>query len=702
VIAPTASGSGHGGCLNPTQQDAVSAGDGPVLVVAGAGSGKTLTLAHRVAWLIERGVAPERILLLTFSRRAAREMLARAGRLTAPATAGRVVGGTFHAVANRLLRRFGRPVGIRADFTILDQADAADLMNLIRGELDLGDGERRFPGKDTLAAIYSRTVNAGTTLGDVLERSFPWCADVAPGIRSVFRAYTERKRAQNILDYDDLLLYWDALARAPGVGSTVAGLFDHILVDEYQDTNRLQADIVVQMRASPASPNVMVVGDDAQAIYAFRAATVHNILEFPDRFPGTRIIKLERNYRSTPPILGVSNAVIRLSPQRHDKTLWSEREGHRAPELWTCLDEAEQSDLVCRHLLEHREQGIPLRRQAVLFRTAHHSDLLEIELGRRNIPFVKYGGLKFLESAHVKDVLALLRILENPRDEVGWFRVLQLVDGIGPVAARRLLTELGVRGRAAAGPHPAIDRPEPASPLRILIQRPPTAPSAAREGLAALTATLADCMDEGASMPSIRIHRLRRFLEPVFVRLYASTARRMHDLEQLEQLASGYPTTATFLADLTLDPPASTADLAGPPLLDEDYAVLSTIHSAKGGEWDVVHLIHAADGMIPSDMATGDVDAIEEERRLLYVALTRARDALYVSFPLRSYRRPRGRDDVHGYTQLTRFIPEQVRRLFDLRSGPRAEAEIVGTAEEPLARGAVAAVESYLSGLWSD
>jgi DNA helicase-2/ATP-dependent DNA helicase PcrA len=683
--------------LNVPQREAATHDGGPLLVVAGAGSGKTMTLACRVAHLLERGISPRRILLLTFSRRASREMLARAEQLTGDATTGEVWGGTFHAVGNRLLRLYGRPLGIRPDFTVLDQTDAGDTMNLLRNELGYGQGERRFPRKETLAQIYSRTVNAGTKLGEILKKEFPWCAEEIEGIRAIFRTYTSRKREQNVLDYDDLLLFWKALAASPASGEKLAELFDHILVDEYQDTNLLQADILAAMR--PPGTDLTVVGDDAQAIYGFRSATVRNILEFPERFPGAAIVRLEQNYRSTPAILEASNAVIALSPQRHEKTLWSLREGTQRPVLRTCLDEAEQSDAVCRSVLEHRERGIALKRQAVLFRTGHHSDLLEIELGRRNIPFVKYGGLKFLESAHVKDVLAMLRILENPFDEISWFRVLLLLDGVGPATARRLMDGIGVRRLAA----------EQASPLRRLIDDPPSIPIGAQRGFDELRAALADCSTRpgggedsasgGGPSTGAQIERLRRFCEPVFRRKYEGADARMRDVDQLEQLATESPSRERFLSELTLDPPSSTSDLAGPPWLDEDYLILSTIHSAKGLEWDVVNLIHAADGMIPSDMSTGDDDEIEEERRLLYVAMTRARDSLTVYFPQRYYRRPRGLEDPHAYAQLSRFLlPEPVRARFD-EVAPMAVCE-------PASVGAAGAspagtnVDAFLSDLW--
>jgi DNA helicase-2/ATP-dependent DNA helicase PcrA len=685
--------------LNAPQREAVTHGAGPLLVVAGAGSGKTWTLACRVARLIDAGVPPHRILLLTFSRRAAREMLSRAERLLHEGrpTAGRVWGGTFHAVANRLLRLYARPLGLAPDFTVLDQADGADLMNLIRSDLGLAARERRFPRKETLAAIHSRVVNAGQPLSDVLRVHFPWCADEADGIREVFRAYTARKREHLVLDYDDLLVYWRALAEDAEAGPHMASRFDHVLVDEYQDTNALQADVLLAMHRVVS--NVTVVGDDAQAIYGFRAATVRNILEFPERFPGARVVKLEQNYRSTQPILDATNAVIAGSPQRHEKTLWSDRAGGERPRLVRCRDEAEQCDEVCRRILEHRERGVPLRHQAVLFRTGHHSDLLEVELAHRNIPFVKYGGMKFMEAAHVKDVLALLRVLENPLDEVGWFRVLQLPEGMGPASARRAMAAIGLGTAEADGDAGTAEDDGRRLPLARFLASLPPAPAAAGPELESLQTALAEC-SEGDPPAAVQVERLRRFLEPVFARRYDSAAARLRDLEQLEALAARFPARPRLLAELALDPPSSTSDLAGPPLLDEDYVVLSTIHSAKGGEWDVVHVIHAADGMIPSDMATGRPEEIEEERRLFYVALTRARDALYVYFPLRFYRRPRGRagEDAHTYSQLTRFLPPEVLSRFDAAGLDPDERD--DGAGVPGNGRAAAGVDRFLAGLW--
>jgi DNA helicase II / ATP-dependent DNA helicase PcrA len=635
--------------LNAEQERAVRHDGGHVLIVAGAGSGKTRTLACRVARLLSDGVRPERILLLTFSRRAAREMVGRAGQAAAVDGARRVWGGTFHAVAHRLLRQHGAAVGLRPGFTILDQGDAAEVFGLVRHDLGLGERGRRFPRKDTLAAIYSRVVNAQEPLTDVVERAFPWCRGDLDGIKAVFAAYVERKRAGNVVDYDDLLLYWRALARSATVGPLLRAGFDHILVDEFQDTNAVQADIVAAM----AGPGVCVaaVGDDAQAIYGFRSGSARHMIEFPQRFPGATIVALDRNYRSTPAILACANTVMAAAPAGYPKELRSTRPDGARPTLAVCADESAQSAFVCDSVLEHRERGVALREQAVLFRTGHHSDGLELELARRNIPFVKFGGLKFLESAHVKDLLCLLRILENPRDELAWHRVLGLLEGVGPATLRRLVDELGVSEAAAL--------------VRILGDDCPRFPAAAAEDLAALRAALRDCVGD-ALAPAVQVERLTAVCVPLFARRYPDTASvRLADLEHLRAMAAGSRSRSRFLAELTLDPPNSTGDLAGPPHLDDDHLVLSTIHSAKGDEWRVVHVIHASDGNIPSDMASGSAAEIEEERRLLYVALTRARDTLVVSYPLRYHFRRHVLDDAHSYGQPSRFVTPAVAATFD-------------------------------------
>jgi len=679
--------------LNPSQRQAVTFGDGPLLVVAGAGTGKTKTLACRVAWLISQGVAAERLLLLTFTRRAAAEMIRRAEHYVGQGNARRVWGGTFHSVANRLLRRHASAVGLTPDFSVMDEGDAADLMNLVRTDLGVTRSDKRFPRKETLVSIYSRMVNARMKLGDALKRFFPWCADHQDAIRSIFEQYTQRKREQNLVDYDDLLVFWEALGRSPA-GASISERFEHVLVDEYQDTNPLQADLLASLRR--VRRNICVVGDDAQSIYSFRAATVRNILDFPERFPGAQVVTLEQNYRSTQAILDASNAVMAGVRERYTKNLWTSRQGGQRPLLVVCEDEAQQCEAVCRRILDHFEAGLALHRQAVLIRAGWHSDMLEVELTRRRIPFHKYGGLRFLEAAHVKDLLAFLRVLENPHDELSWFRVLLLLDGIGPRTARRILDALGVR----RGGSPSADLA--VSPLQRLF-RAPARSLPAGDQLADLRAVWAECagfdMESGVADPDAgialasQIERVRLFYEPIFERTYENAAVRLRDLEQIERIAAGYESRRSFITDLTLDPPQSTSDLAGKPHLEEDFLVVSTIHSAKGGEWDAVHVLHAADGMIPSDMALSDEAGLDEERRLFYVALTRAKDHLYVYAPLRYYHRRYAMGDQHSYGQLTRFISPEVRRLFDQTLPSEAERLALPTPVDP---------RSDLARYWAD
>ncbi|MFP3898593.1 MAG: ATP-dependent helicase [Dehalococcoidia bacterium] len=630
--------------LNPAQLGAVTHGDGPLLVVAGAGTGKTRTLAYRVAHLISLGTPPERILLLTFTRRAAEEMLHRAAAAVwQDGISTRVWGGTFHATANRLLRMYGRPAGLSPDFTIMDRADSEDFLNVVRNELDLAQKEKRFPRKSTCMDIYSRRVNSDEELGVILKKHFPWCEAWEEELRTLFRHYVGRKQERDILDYDDLLLYWHEMLKDDSFAVPMSDRFDHILVDEYQDTNRIQAKILEGMRRS--NKNITVVGDDAQSIYSFRSATVRNMMDFPAQFPGAKIVTLEQNYRSVKPVLETTNRIISQARQRYSKELWSERTAGQRPQVITCLDESHQDEEVIRRVLEHYEQGIELKRQAVLFRAASNSASLELALIRRNIPFRKYGGLRFLESAHIKDLISILRILENPRDEIAWFRVLQLLSGVGPATAAAAFGHLQENGFY----------PHSMASFR--------APPGARSGLAELVGLIEHLSAAEDSSPAMQVERIGEFYLPLLERNYENPEPRKNDIEHLGQLAARYPTRRQFLADLVLDPPVSTGDFAGPPLLDEDWLVLSTIHSAKGLEWDAVYLIHAADGCLPSDLATGDDDEIEEELRLTYVATTRARDFLYILWPLRFY--TRSFVDTHVYAQLCRFFTPEVLGTMD-------------------------------------
>ncbi|HVZ87053.1 MAG TPA: ATP-dependent helicase [Polyangia bacterium] len=635
--------------LNPAQRRAAAAGDGPLLIIAGAGTGKTQTLAHRVAALIARGADPRRILLLTFSRRAAQEMTRRAIRLLSrkgPPEATLPWAGTFHAVANRLLRHHAPEIGLDPAFTLLDREDSADLLDRLRHERGLARTDRRFPRKGTCLAIYSSAVNTQDPLRGCLETRFPWCLEWEEALRDLFAGYVDAKAARAVLDYDDLLLYWFHVMTEPSLARRVGDLFEHVLVDEYQDTNTLQAEILRLLK--PDGRGVTVVGDDAQAIYSFRAARVGNILGFPNQYqPPATVETIEQNYRSTAPILDAANAVIALAPERYDKNLVATRAGGERPALVTVHDEPAQVAYVVQRILERREAGVPLRQQAVLFRSGHHSDALEVELGRRNIPFAKYGGLRFLEAAHVKDALACLRWAENPRDSLAAFRVAQLLPGMGPRLADALLRHV------AATPSPL--------PPALASFDPP---AAARDDWPAF-AELFRLLCGGTPAWAPQMGLVRRWYQPHLERIYDDARVRLGDLEQLEQLAAASPSREHFLTDLTLDPPAGTG-AAAPPHLDEDYLILSTIHSAKGQEWDTVFVLNAADGCIPSDLATGSAAEIEEERRLLYVAMTRAKNVLALVHPLRFFIRQQSRyGDRHVFTPRTRFIPDAILDRFE-------------------------------------
>lgn len=659
---------------------------GPLLIIAGAGSGKTNTLAHRVAHLIVSGADPRRILLMTFSRRAAAEMSRRVERIC-----GKVLGsnagimtdalawaGTFHGIGARLLRDYAEQIGLDPAFTIHDREDSADLMNLARHELGFSKMESRFPTKGTCLAIYSRAVNAELPLDEVLRGFYPWCAGWSGQLRELFAAYVAAKQAQNILDYDDLLLYWAQTVSDPLLADDIGGRFDHVLVDEYQDTNRLQASILMALK--PDGRGLTVVGDDAQSIYSFRAASVRNILDFPAEFsPPADIITLDRNYRSTQPILAAANGVIDLASERFTKNLWTERQSADRPRLVSVRDEADQAHYVVERVLENRECGIPLKQQAVLFRTSHHSGPLEVELTHRNIPFVKFGGLKFLDSAHIKDMLAMLRFAQNPRDRVSGFRLMQLLPGVGPSSAQRALDLMA-------------DRPDPFSALSDI----PPPPRAGADWMD-FVETLLHLRAGKAGWPA-EIEHARRLYEPHLERIHEDASVRQADLLQLEQIAAGYPSRERFLTELTLDPPHATSDQAGVPLLDEDYLILSTIHSAKGQEWKSVFLLNVVDGCIPSDLGAGTTAEIEEERRLLYVAMTRAKDNLHLVAPQRFF--THGQDaqgDRHVYASRTRFIPATLLQFFETGIWPPATAAADGRLD---ARQVRVDVGARMRGMW--
>jgi DNA helicase-2/ATP-dependent DNA helicase PcrA len=671
--APRATDTAYLAKLNSDQRRAVEHGGEtlneapPLLIIAGAGSGKTNTLAHRVAHLIVGGVDPRRILLLTFSRRAASEMQRRVERITTQVLgdhAGTMSGGlrwsgTFHAIGARLLREYAPDIGVDPAFSIHDREDSADLMNLVRHELDFSAMRKRFPTKGTCLSIYSRVVNAEAPLGEVLGRYFPWCAEWEGELRALFAAYVEAKQKQNVFDYDDLLLYWAQMMFEGAIAEEIAARFDHVMVDEYQDTNRLQASILLGLK--PNGRGLTVVGDDAQSIYSFRAATVRNILDFPGHFtPKAQVVTLERNYRSTQPILAAANAVIELAAERFTKNLWSDRPSAERPAIVNIADDVAQANYIVEKILQNREGGIVLKAQAVLFRTSSHSAGLEIELTRRNIPFVKFGGLKFLEAAHVKDVLAVLRFVHNPRDRVAGFRVAQLLPGIGPSSAGRLIERIADTG----------------DPIRALAAFKP--PVAAAEHWAGFEDMIGLLRRNVVGWPG-ELDCVCRWYDPHLDRMYDDAAARQGDLQQFAQIAATYPSRERFLTELTLDPPSATSDQSGPPLLDEDYLILSTIHSAKGQEWTSVFLLNAVDGCLPSDLSTGSTPEIEEERRLLYVAMTRAKDQLHVMVPQRFFTHgQRSGGDRHVYAQRTRFIPNSLLAHFDHRSWPPPKAAQAG------------------------
>src|SRR5450755_2611047 len=641
--------------LNEAQQRAVAHGinaseSGPLLVIAGAGSGKTNTIAHRVAHLIARGVDPQRLLLLTFSRRAAVELERRVGHVLSLAREQRSGekapplpwSGTFHSVGARILREYAERIGLASNFTIHDRGDSEDLMALVRhAQLTVDVTKTRFPGADTCLAIYSRAVNSELPLAEVLRDNYPWCAALEERLRALFGAYVSAKQAQQILDFDDLLLYWAGMMRVAELAGEVAALFDHVLVDEYQDTNTLQASILRLLK--PDGRGVTVVGDDAQAIYSFRAATVRNILDFPHQYqPPVTVITLERNYRSTQAILNASNAVIARARERYTKDLVTDRGSGERPHLVTVQDESAQAQYAAERVLVHRENGVALKKQAVLFRTSSHSAQLELELARRNIPFVKFGGLRFLEASHVKDVLSILRWIENPRGRLAGFRALRLLPGVGPATATRWLDAL----------HGAT---EPAAVMREF-----KVPDSATEALSSLVALYQRLRLQNGDWPA-EFESVLDWYAPQLERIYDDAPLRLPDLAQLQRIAGTYASRERFLTELTLDPPAATSGGAGPPLIDEDYLTLSTIHSAKGQEWSVVQILNCIDGCIPSDMATGKADEIEEERRLLYVAMTRARDDLTLLLPQRFYvRQQSAHGDRHVYAARSRFLTEGI------------------------------------------
>ena len=667
----------HLGILNPAQRQAAEYGDqsdehafrsGPLLVIAGAGTGKTMTLAHRVAHLIISGVSAERILLLTFTRRAAQEMTRRVEAIVRPATRDTIASplaagglpwsGTFHSIANRLLRHYAQNLGLDPGFSILDRGDAADVMDVVRHERKFTQTARRFPKKDTCLAIYSRCVNTQKPLPDTLSETYPWCIDWADELAELFRLYVQRKQRSQVLDYDDLLLYWGHLVDEAEFANEIGSWFDHILVDEYQDTNLVQAQILNALK--PDGLGVTVVGDDAQSIYSFRAAEVENILGFAGQYrPSAQVITLQQNYRSTQAILDSANCLIAESERQYRKNLFTDRKDGGRPRYVTVEDGDAEAEFVVESILENREFGMQLKDQAVLFRGSHHSDRLELELLRRNIPYVKYGGLKFLEAAHVKDLMSVLKWAENPKNEVAAFRVLKMLPGMGPTRATRCFEHL------ASGD------------FLFSVMRDFRAPAGIEwPQFCELLESLANAEFDAHGWQS-QLTQVRRWYQPHLERMYDGLDTREADLEQLEQISGRYPTRERFLTELTLDPPSAAGDLAGDPLLDEDYLILSTVHSAKGQEWDSVFILNVSDGNFPSEFATGKPEMIEEERRLLYVAITRAKQSLSLIAPLRYHVTKQRRDgDKHVYGARSRFMSDPLLATMEKCFKGRSESEV--------------------------
>jgi DNA helicase-2/ATP-dependent DNA helicase PcrA len=672
--------------LNERQLEAATFGDGPLRVIAGPGTGKTTTLTARVQFLLERGVMPERILLLTFTRRSAREIVNRVRAMRGADSARRVSGGTFHSVAHHSLRRHHAAVGLPEGFGVLDSGDAADLMDLVRGEMSIVSRDRRLPKKSTLAALYSRTVNTGVSLADVMREVTPWCAESLDEVGSIFSAFVARKQTLGLLDFDDLLLYWRAAVQDTALGDELSAAYDHVLVDEFQDVNRLQLDVLVGLRRR--NPRLTIVGDDAQAIYGFRGATARFLLDAEVYFDGLTTVTLNVNYRSSGSILAVANAIAADAPEGFTSVL---REvvplvGASQPLLIHCADEREQSESVADRVLDLYEQGVALQKQAVLFRAVHHSADLEIELARRRIPFVKYGGLRYLEAAHVKDLLAAFRLADNPRDEMAWFRLFQLMPGVGPAKARRAIDAL----RDGDGKIP-LSHTE-------LQQHWSDVSDALSDDARLMAHDLSDALCEREFEPvELHAERIRRALTPLITSSYDDAAPRLEDLGALVLACSGMTRLSDVAAEQALEPPASTGDFAGPPMVDEDWLVLSTVHSAKGLEFDAVHVIHAADGNFPSDMSLGSPEGLEEERRLFYVAVTRARRNLALYVPLR-YHHHRVRDD-HSWAQPSRFLSDQVRST--LAEIPAVRANLEGPSPTPsVVVDGSAVVGGQLSKLW--
>ena len=602
--------------LNVKQREAVCKIRGPQLIIAGAGTGKTKTLIYRLSYLIDSGVIPESILLLTFTRKAAEEMMRRASMLL-DSRCRRVSGGTFHSFAYAILREKSDLIGFPQGFSIADRGDAEEMMQAVRVELGLASKERRFPQKNTLLAIVSRLLNTQTPLEQILSESYPQYQGDAEAIQRVIERYASFKRAHGALDYDDLLVELNRLlAGNRKLRAELAERFSFIMVDEYQDTNHLQASILYHLASS--HENISVVGDDAQSIYAFRGASFRNIMHFPDRYPGCKLTLLEENYRSTQPILDFCNAVMEPAVQKYDKKLFSKKTGEQRPIMVQTLNIQEQAAFVAQRALELREEGVSLDQIAVLFRSGWHSNELEIELASRNIPFTKFGGLRFIEAAHAKDVIALLRFAHSATDSLASSRALMLLEGIGPATARGISESL----RADTVPYDSLKKV-----------------TAEGKKFSVATGELYNLMTARISADnslSEIVELILQYYRPLLKRNYEDYRKRENDLDSFTALASRSKSLEKLIEELSLNPPELSQLQAEQADSDDEKLVLSTIHSAKGLEWHSVFVISLIDGYLPSSRAIENSDSLEEERRLLYVACTRARENLHLIYPQQS------------------------------------------------------------------
>ncbi|MCG6913032.1 ATP-dependent helicase [bacterium BMS3Abin03] len=621
--------------LNPSQYEAVASVEGAYLIIAGAGTGKTRTLVFRVARLIELGYDSHSILLLTFTRKAANEMMKRASLLL-DERCSKIRGGTFHSFANVTLRKYAKAINLNPAFTILDQGDSADIINLIRSQEGFITGEKkRFPKKDTLNKIFSLSVNTNRKIEKIIAEDYPHFLPLLDKILGIQKVYVGYKRKNNLLDYDDLLIYLrDFLFSNSSSVKSLLSSINFVMVDEYQDTNYLQAEIVKGL--AQHNGNVMVVGDDAQSIYSFRGANFRNIMDFPKLFDNVQVIKIEENYRSVQTVLDFANQIYDGAIEKYTKVLYTRRKGGALPYIVATANENMQSKFIVEKILELREEGIPLQDIAVLFRSSFFSFDLEIELNKANVPFQKFGGMKFVETAHIKDVLAFLRIASNPQDIISWYRVLLLHEGVGPKTAQRILDELAT-ARISIDTNPKQNE-------KSIVQN---------KNLIDLFVLLYKLHTINMP-PTEKVQMVYDYYYPIFKDHYDDFNKRNKDLEIFLNISENYRSVDSLLADMAIEPVIDSMIDMDETDKEDEFVTLSTIHSAKGLEWHSVFIIHAIDGYFPSVRSSEKIETLEEERRLMYVASTRAKQNLFVTYPMNMYDREAGTT----YSKPSRFISD--------------------------------------------